>query len=163
MKGTAQAGFTFIELMGVVAIMGVLVCLLMPSVKNYVARAKVTEAIGALAACRTPVAEVFLTGTPGGTFPTEWGCEKAAGTASKYVYSVEVLADATIRVTTAAAMGDLRIAPKYITLAPLARTGFRMTEDEMGESVFRWRCGSTIDGTDDTLDLNFLPSTCRGI
>jgi hypothetical protein len=59
-------------------------------------------------------------------------------------------------------MGDLRVAPKYITLAPLSRSGQRMNEDDdKGSSVFRWRCGSTLDGTD--LDPNFLPSTCRGI
>jgi type IV pilus assembly protein PilA len=162
MKGrSAQAGFTFVELMAVVAIMGILVCIIMPSIKNYIARAKVTEAINALAACRTPVAEVFLSGSPGNAFPSEWGCERAAGTASKYVDSVMVDAG-IIKVLTAGAMGDLRIAPKNITLAPLARTGFVMTEDEMGEPVFRWRCGAVADGSDD-IDLTFLPSSCRGI
>lgn len=162
MKGRrAQSGFTFIELMSVVAILGILVCIMLPTVKNYIARAKVTEAVSALTACRTPVAEVFASGTPGGSFPTEWGCEIAAGKASKYVHSIEVNSG-VITVLTSAAMGDLRIAPKYITLAPLSRAGVLMTEDDMGDAVFRWRCGSVADGTESTFDVSLLPSTCRG-
>jgi type IV pilus assembly protein PilA len=163
MKGRySQSGFTFIELMSVVAIIGILAAIMMPGVKNYVARSKVSEAVQALAACRTPVSEIFLTGAPGQAFPTDWGCAKPTG-ASKYVESIEVLDNAVIRVQTAAAMGDLRIAPKYVTLAPLARSGYLMTEDDQGDAVFRWRCGAVADGTDPDIDLTFLPSTCRGI
>jgi type IV pilus assembly protein PilA len=160
LKGrSAQAGFTFIELMAVIAIMGILVTIMMPAVKNYVARAKVTEAISALTNCRTPVSEVFQTG--GSTFPSEWGCEVAMGKGSKYVDTVTVEAG-VIMVLTAGAMGDLRIAPKTITLAPLARSGLRMTEEDLGDPVFRWRCGAVADGTEESFDVSLLPSTCRG-
>lgn len=160
MKGrSAQAGFTFIELMSVVAIIGILTAIMAPSVKNYTARAKVSEAVLALTKCRGTVTEAYLAG---GSLPADnaWGCESSLD--SKYVALVEVIDEGLIRVTTGAAMGDLRIAPKYITLAPLSRSGQRMNEDDdKGSSVFRWRCGSTADGTD--LDPNFLPSSCRGI
>src|SRR4051812_4728024 len=157
----AQAGFTFIELLSVVMIMGILVAIIMPNLKNYVARAKVTEAISALTNCRTPVSEVFQSGSSGASFPSEWGCELAAGKASKYVESIAVDAG-IIKVLTAGAMGDLRIAPKVITLAPLACSGQVMTEDDMGDSVFRWRCGAVADGTEESFDVSLLPATCRG-
>jgi type IV pilus assembly protein PilA len=160
-RRSGQSGFTFIELMSVVAIMGILVSIMMPNVKNYIARAKVTEAISALTACRNPVAEVFQSGSSGGPFPSEWGCEIASGKGSKYVDSITIDAG-VIKVLTAPAMGDLRIAPKTITLAPLARSGLAMTEDDMGDRVFRWRCGAVADGTEDSFDVSLLPSTCRG-
>jgi type IV pilus assembly protein PilA len=161
MKGrNAQAGFTFIELMAVVAIIGTLAALTMPSIKNYVARAKISEAIIALTNCRTTVAEVYQSGS---NFPAagSWGCESATG--SKYVEHITTLEGGVISVRTSGAMGDLRIAVKDITMAPLNRSGQVMNEDDLSTPVFRWRCGSTIDGTDSTLDVTFLPSTCRGI
>jgi type IV pilus assembly protein PilA len=158
MKGRrAQAGFTFIELMSVVMIIGVLASIIMPAVKNYSARAKVSEALIALTTCRNAVQEVYLSGSniPD---PGDWGCE-SSGT-SKYVDKIETMDSGKIRVTISPAVGDGRIANSYITLAPLNRANQVMTEDDLGTSVFRWRCGSSLDGTD--LDLGFLPSTCRG-
>jgi type IV pilus assembly protein PilA len=157
----AQSGFTFVELMAVVAIMGILTILVAPNIKNYSARAKVSEAIIALTNCRTTVSEIYLSGSELPTTLTGgWGCE---GTnKSKYVDAIEVTDEGVIKVLTSGQVGDLRIAIKYISLAPLARTGQRMNSDDQGNAVFRWRCGATADGTDSDLDVTFLPSSCRG-
>lgn len=158
MKGLrAQAGFTFIELMAVVAIMGILVTLIMPNIKHYTARAKVTEAITALSSCRTSVSEVYISGSP--IPPETWGCDTTRK--SQYVDSLAVEDDGVIKVFTSPLMGDTRIAIKYITLAPMHRSGQKMTADDYGTPVFRWRCGSAADGTD-MEDVSFLPSSCRG-
>ena len=154
-----QSGFTFIELLLVMVILGVLAVIVMPSIKNYSARAKLSEAIVALTNCRTTVSEIYLSG---GDLPAagSWGCE---GTnTSKYVETIAVSDEGVIKVTTSGAMGDLRVAVRDITLAPLARTGLRMGPDDSGNAVFRWRCGSTADGTDADLDVSFLPGSCRG-
>jgi hypothetical protein len=45
-------------------------------------------------------------------------------------------------------------------MAPLNRANQRMDDNDIGTSVYRWRCGSNVDGTD--VDVTFLPSTCRG-
>ena len=158
MKGLrAQAGFTFVELMAVVVIMGILVVIIMPNIKHYTARAKVSEAIVALTSCRTSVSEVYISGSP--IPPDTWGCDITRK--SQYVERLEVEDDGNIKVFTSPLMGDTRIAIRWITLAPMARSGQRMNPDDYGTPVFRWRCGSTTDGTD-IEDFSFLPSSCRG-
>ena len=155
---SSQAGFTFIELLSVVTIIGIITSIALPNIKNYVARAKVSEAIIAFTSCRAAVQEVYLTG--GGNLPGEgnWGCEST--NPSKFVDSITTSDEGIIKVRLSPAVGDARIANADITMAPISRAGTVMTEDDMGTSVHRWRCGSAIDKTD--IDPNFLPGTCRG-
>jgi type IV pilus assembly protein PilA len=158
MKGrSTQAGMTFIELLSVVAIIGLLTTIALPNIKNYTARAKVSEAMLALTTCRNAVQEVYLSGTLPGA--GNWGCE--TGNTSKFVESVQTSDFGVIKVMLSPAVGDGRIANAYITMAPINRSGIPMTDDDIGTSVFRWRCGSPADETD--LDPNFLPSSCRGL
>jgi type IV pilus assembly protein PilA len=165
MKGrSAQAGMTFIELLLVTAIIGIITAIAMPNIKNYSARAKVSEAILALTKCRGPVGEVYLSG--GETLPAAdaWGCEES--NSSKYVEWIRVtgagdlLGVGIIKVRLTPAVGDARVANYDVTLAPLNRSGTVMNEDDLGTAVFRWRCGHRDDGTD--MDQTFLPGTCRG-
>src|SRR5262245_50466347 len=125
MKRNSQSGFTFVELMAVVAIMGILVVLIMPNVKHYTARAKVAEAIVALHNCRPSVSEIYQSGSP--IPPLEWGCNIKQK--SQYVDFLEVDDEGVIRVFTSTLMGDSRIAIQYISLAPMARSGQRMNSD----------------------------------
>jgi type IV pilus assembly protein PilA len=160
----SQAGFTFIELLAVVAIIGIITTIALPNIKNYSARARVSEAILALTSCRSTVQEVYLSG--GNALPAEgeWGCERGSrvGTTavSKFVDSVWVTADGVIMVQLSAYVGDARIANDNLSMAPIHRAGHTMSDADLGEGVHRWRCGSATDGTE--VEQMFLPSTCRG-
>ena len=155
--GTGQKGFTLIEFMSVVAVIGILASVLLPQVRSYQARAKVSEAILAFSNCRNMIHEVYLSGSniPGAD---NWGCEVEKP--SRYVERIRTDDAGVIRITLGNQIGDLRLAIHAITMAPLNGAGMIMREDDLGTPVRRWRCGSTIDGTD--VKPDYLPSSCRG-
>ena len=148
-----QSGFTLIEIMVVVVIIGVLAVVAIRAANGYAARAKVSEAIIQLSSCRTLISEVYLTGDyiPNAN---EWGCE--AADPSKYVSAITTTDEGIIKVDLRG-MGDLRLDTHTVTMAPLDTAGNVMSA--LGR-VARWRCGASADGTDVSVDL--MPSTCRG-
>jgi type IV pilus assembly protein PilA len=160
----SQAGFTFVDLMATIVIVGILTTIAMPNIKNYSARAKVSEAVLALTSCRATVTDIYLSG--GNALPAdlEWGCERGSviGTppVSKFVESVWIESGGVIKVQLSSLVGDARIAIQNVSMAPIHRAGHVMSEDDLGDNVYRWRCGSPGDGTE--VDLMFLPSSCRG-
>jgi type IV pilus assembly protein PilA len=138
-------------------VIGILASILMPEVRSYQARAKVSEAILAFSNCRNIIHEVYLSGSsiPGAD---NWGCEVEKP--SRFVERIRTDDAGVIRLTLGNEIGDLRLAIHDITMAPLNGSGMIMREDDLGTPVRRWRCGSAADGTD--VKPHYLPSSCRG-
>ncbi len=162
MKKQMQQGFTLIELMIVVAIIGILAAVALPAYQDYTVRAKVSEGILAGSSCRTTVTEVYQSGS---ALPAAnaWGCETSAalGNNTAKVDSVAT-GDAgaitiTMNTTEIAQLGAAG-AGNVITLVPLKAAD--TAADTAGDNLFGWRCGDTGDGT--TVPNQYLPSSCRG-
>ena len=168
MKRQIQKGFTLIELMIVVAIIGILAAVALPAYQDYTKRAKMSEVILAASSCRTSITEVYQSVSGGAsTAPgvNGWGCESGTGTSqptlqSKYVASVHTTANGQIRVT-AQGFNDGNIDAKLVTLTPMSTATTAATfAANAGQSLYGWRCGNTTDGT--TIMSKFLPGSCRG-
>src|SRR5512137_20764 len=105
MTNNKQQGFTLIELMIVVAIIGILAAVALPAYQDYTVRSKISEAIIAADSAKAVISEAFQTdGMTGMTnAATAWNARPAAETASKYVQGVTIgAANGVITVTIAA-------------------------------------------------------------
>ena len=150
-----QKGFTLIELMIVVAIIGILAAVALPAYQDYTIRAKMSELILAMSACRTSITEVYQTG---GTTPASngWGCE--SGIASKYVSGLSTDQNGVVTATVQNISPSVN--SSVVTLAPMTGAATMATSATMGIGLYGWRCGSTTDGTN--VNAKYLPGSCRG-
>ncbi|MFN2643913.1 MAG: pilin [Burkholderiales bacterium] len=156
MRLRTASGFTLVEVMIVVTIIGVLAAVAIPSYQNYALRAKVSEAILALSTCRGAVSEVYQGASTSAPGANNWGCESGVGT-SKYVGAISTSDNGTIVVT-------LRnVGPadgNTLTLTPLVSGGAAAdATTDIGRGLYGWRCGVAADGT--TLNRKYLPGSCR--
>ena len=147
-----QGGFTLIELMITVMIIGLLAAIALPAYETYTIRSKLSEVILAASACRVTVSEVYLSG---GTGPgaNGWGCELNQ---SKFVQGVTT--DANGVVTVVAQNISPYVNGKALSLFPYIAGAPADAATMMGQSVNEWRCASaTVNG----IALKYLPGGCR--
>ena len=168
-----QKGFTLIELMIVVAIIGILAAIALPAYQDYTARAKVSEVVLAASQCRTAVTEASQTGFAGNATANGFGCDetgtatgnaKAPGAGSQYVKSVNTGADGVITVV---AQNISQLGTKNtLQLVPYADAGLttKMVAANYNRAsliqggVRGWKCET---GAANGIEAKYLPASCR--
>ncbi len=150
-----QQGFTLIELMIVVAIIGILAAVALPAYQDYTVKAKVSEVILAASQCRTTISEVYQTAPSPGAAPAAnaWGCESSVAT--KYVAKVETDTDGVITVTASGDAGLQGAKDGTIKLTPTDNAGAPLTTAAIPTQVGAFKCQPG------TMPAKYLPGSCK--
>jgi type IV pilus assembly protein PilA len=157
---TLQKGFTLIELMIVVAIIGILAAVALPAYQDYTIRAKMSEVILAMSSCRTSITEVYQSGPSTAPGQDNWGCEiLTTSQQTKYVSAVHTGVNGEVRATVQNI--STVVNTSVISLIPMSTaTAVATFTQGASQTLFGWRCGLAGDGT--TVSPKYLPGSCRG-
>jgi type IV pilus assembly protein PilA len=170
MRQTLQRGFTLIELMIVVAIIGVLASVVLPAYQDYIVRARVSEGLGLASAAKINVLDVVNSGNVA-TAANGHKTGYTFGGATKNISSIDIAASTgVITITTTAAAGG-----GSLLLVPFTKNG--TTDSALPaptatsvtlEGVVQWKCMAKdsaafvgVSVPTDALDKKYVPGDCK--
>ena len=144
----AQQGFTLIELMIVVAIIGILAAIAIPAYQDYTARAQVTEGVNLVGGLKPTVVEIYNeTGIFTDADSGSKGLPATTDVTGKYVSSVTVTDGEIVALFKSSGVAG-PVQGKSIAFSPVTSAG-----------AVKWVCDPTNTSTD--LDNKYLPAVCR--
>ena len=168
-----QKGFTLIELMIVVAIIGILAAVALPAYQDYTARAKVSEVVLAASTCRTAVSEASQTGFAAAPAAADkFGCgEGGTSTSPLSQYVEQITTNAAGRVSVKARnISQLGGTNLWVSFQPysdpnsttvMAASDYSRGTGGTLKPVKAWQCvGGDATGANG-IEAKYLPASCR--
>ena len=158
MKRSLQKGFTLIELMIVVAIIGILAAVALPAYQDYTVRARVSEVILAASSCRSAITDT-VQNAPGTDVSSalNGGCSI---TPTKFVSSGTVDTDGVITVVgnDTNLKGETSSTKNSISLKPYVGANALSGSADGGKTITEWRCGPAATNP---MPAKYLPGSCK--
>ena len=142
MKRTLQQGFTLIELMIVVAIIGILAAIALPAYQDYTTRSKLSEGLNLAASAKTAVSEHRMSQ---GSWPADNAAAGYQSPDTKYVSGISIV-NGLITITYKTDAGVVA-ANNKLSLSPISATG-----------GVDWKCKAAASNP---VQPKYLPANCR--
>lgn len=158
-RRAAQKGFTLIELMIVVAIIGILAAVALPAYQDYTVRARVSEVILAASTCRTSVTDTVsnspTTAIPSAVMIASCAIEPtkmvASGAADANGVITIVGNDVNLKGATTSSLNSISLVPYISGTAVVGST-------DGGKTISEWRCGPAATKP---MPTKYLPGSCK--